>query len=99
MTTPREEEQVMSTALAHSVKGDGGWVELATRAADGLEVALLWNRSSRRVKVVVSDEQVCHHVDFEVDRADALDAFYHPFANAAARLAQGASRPTGSFPG
>jgi hypothetical protein len=39
---------------------------------------------------VVSDERLCHHLDFEVARADALSAFYHPFANAAARVARGA---------
>jgi hypothetical protein len=50
------------------------------------------------VKVVVSDERVCHHLDFEVDRADALNAFYHPFATAATRLANGASSSAGSSP-
>jgi hypothetical protein len=63
-----------------------GWVELAKRAASGLEVALLWNRSSNRVKVAVSDDRVCHYLDFEVARADALDAFYHPFAYATSHL-------------
>jgi hypothetical protein len=93
MTTPSEEEKEMATPLAPSVRGNAGWVELATRATDGLEVALLWSRSSSRVKVVVSDERLCHHLDFEVARADALSAFYHPFANAAARLAPGAPSP------
>ena len=68
----------------------GGWVELAKRAASGLEVVLLWNRSSNRVKVAVSDGRVCHHIDFEVARADALSTFYHPFAYATSRLADGA---------
>ena len=67
-----------------------GWVELAKRAADGLEVVLLWDRSRNRVKVAVSDERLCHHLDLEVTRAEALGAFYHPFAHAAARLADGA---------
>ena len=35
------------------------WVELGKRAADGLEVRLLWNRSSNRVKVVVNDVRLC----------------------------------------
>jgi hypothetical protein len=76
----------MDTALAHSLK-EPRWVELARRDADGLEVVLLWNRSSNRVKVAVSDERVCHHLDLEVARRDALGAFYHPFAYAASRLA------------
>jgi hypothetical protein len=67
-----------------------GWVELAKRAADGLEVVLLWDRSRHRVKVAVSDERLCDHPDVEVARADALGPFDHPFAHAAARLADGA---------
>jgi hypothetical protein len=47
-----------------------------SRIRDGLEVVLLWDRSSNRVKVAVSDERLCHHLDFEVARADALIAFY-----------------------
>jgi hypothetical protein len=66
-----------------------GWVELAKRAADGLEVVLLWDRSRNRVKVAVSDERLCHHLDLEVTAAEALGAFYQPFAHAA-RLADGA---------
>jgi len=76
----------MDTALAQSVSERPRWVELAKRATDGLEVALLWNRSSNRVKVAVSDERLCHYLDFEVAPADALSAFYHPFANAAVQL-------------
>jgi hypothetical protein len=75
----------MSTAV------HADWVELARRASTGLEVALLWDRASDRVKVVVSDELLCHHLDFEVARANVLDAFYHPFAQAAGRLAPRAS--------
>jgi hypothetical protein len=67
-----------------------GWVELAKRAADGLEVVLLWDRSRNRVKVAVSDERLCHHLDLEVTAAEALGAFYQPFAHATARLADGA---------
>jgi hypothetical protein len=66
------------------------WVELAKRASDGLEVLLLWDRSSNRVKVALIDARLCHHLDFEVARPDALSAFYHPFAHAAERLAPGA---------
>jgi hypothetical protein len=79
MTTRRNEEETMS------VKGSANWIELAKRASNGLEVVLLWDRTSNRVKVAVSDKRVCHHLDFEVARADALSAFYHPFAYAAAR--------------
>jgi hypothetical protein len=43
------------TALGRSTPS-AGWVELAKRAANGSEVALLWNRASNRVKVAVSGE-------------------------------------------
>jgi hypothetical protein len=86
MTTRREEER-MDTALIHSGTGHPRWVELAKRSTDGLEVVLLWNSSSNRLKVAVSDERVCHHLDLEVAGAGALSAFYHPFAYAASRLA------------
>jgi hypothetical protein len=74
-----------------STAAPADWVELARRASDGLEVLLLWDRSSNRVKVAVSDERLCHHLDLEVARPDALSAFYHPFAHAAERLAPSAS--------
>jgi hypothetical protein len=74
-----------------SISGSSDWVELARRTSDDLEVVLLWSRSSNRVKVAVADERLCHHLDFDVARADALSAFYHPFAQAAAHLANGGS--------
>jgi hypothetical protein len=74
------EETMSTTETAH-------WIELAKRASDGLEVVLLWDRSSNRVKVAVSDERLCHFLDLDVARSDALSAFHHPFAHAAARLA------------
>jgi len=77
MTRHETKEETMTT-------GPAAWVELAKRASNGLEVVLLWNPSSNRVKVAVSDERLCHHLDFEVARVDALSAFYHPFAHAAA---------------
>jgi hypothetical protein len=85
MTRDGAKEETMSTG------GTAHWVELAKRASNGLAVVLLWDRASNRVKVAVSDERLCHHLDFEVARADALKAFDHPFAHAAARLAGGAS--------
>jgi hypothetical protein len=60
--------------------------ELAHRAGDGIEVLLLWDRSDGRLTVVVDDVRTGG--SFEVvarDGRQALDAFYHPFAYAAAR--------------
>lgn len=69
------------------------WRELARRTGDGVEVALLWNPSANRVKVAVSDAQLCHHVDFEIAGADALNAFRQPFAQATTNLQPMSSEP------
>jgi hypothetical protein len=62
------------------------WRELARTAGDGVEAALLWEESTNRVKVAVSDGRLCHHVDFEIAGTDALSAFHRPFAAAAVQL-------------
>jgi hypothetical protein len=62
------------------------WRELAKRAGDGIEVVILWNSSTSRLKVAVSDERLCHHLDFELDDADAINAFRQPFTEATANL-------------
>jgi hypothetical protein len=65
---------------------DHTWTELADRANDGLEVTLLWSRSSGRVKVAVSDSKLGDRFELHVAHADALAAFYHPFAYAGSGL-------------
>ena len=62
------------------------WRELARRSGDGVEVALLWDKSVDLVKVVVSDGRLCHHVDLELAGADALSAFHESFAYATTTL-------------
>jgi hypothetical protein len=62
------------------------WRELARRTGDGVEVALLWNKSVDLVKVVVSDRRLCHHVDLELAGPDALSAFHESFAHATTNL-------------
>jgi hypothetical protein len=60
--------------------------ELAHRAGDGIEVLLLWDRGDGRLTVVVHDLR--NGDSFELaarDGRQALDAFNHPFAYAAAR--------------
>ena len=57
--------------------------ELAQRRNDGLEITLLWARTDDSVQVSVMNERTGRTVAFPVDRAKALDAFYHPFAYAA----------------
>ena len=57
--------------------------ELAQRRNDGLEITLLWGPADDSIQVAVLNERTGRRVAFPVDRAKALDAFYHPFAYAA----------------
>ena len=59
---------------------------MARRAGEGFEVALLWNGSLNRVKVMVSDGRQCHYLDFDVSRRDEVEAFNEQFADAVSRL-------------
>jgi hypothetical protein len=60
------------------------WRELASRETGGLEVFLLWSKSADRVKVVLADSRLDEQFELDVAGADALAAFHHPFAFAAA---------------
>ena len=68
--------------------------ELAHRTTDGIEVTLLWSKASDRITIAVVDTRSDAALEFGVDGSDALDAFNHPYAYAAALPAddQGASR-------
>ena len=59
--------------------------ELDVRSGDGLEVALLWQPETNRVTVSVFDAKTGDDFGIEVDPAEALDAFHHPYAYAASR--------------
>jgi hypothetical protein len=59
--------------------------ELDHRSNDGLEVTLLWEAETNRVKVTVFDTKSGDDFDIEVDPNEALDAFHHPYAYAASR--------------
>lgn len=65
--------------------GPTDWRELATREVDKLEISLHWSKSADRVKVSVLDQRLGESLDIYVAGAQALSAFYHPFAFAAAR--------------
>ena len=67
-----------ATTTAKNVK------ELAHRANDGVEVALLWNRATNELVVTVDDARSGDSFRIDVASADALDAFDHPYAYAAA---------------
>jgi hypothetical protein len=73
-------------------------LELDYRAGDGLEVWLLWTASRNRLFLRVHDAKLDESFEVDVDGAEALDAFRHPYAYAAFRrtryVALPAERPT-----
>jgi len=71
---------------------DETWTDLADRDSDGLEVMLLWNRASGRFTVTVADSKLGESFELDVAAADALAAFYHPFAYASDRRIGGRAR-------
>jgi hypothetical protein len=76
----------MSTVTENQNSQAGMPTELAHRAGDGIEVLLLWDRGDGRLKVVVDDLRSGGSFELVAgDGRQALDAFYHPFAYAAAR--------------
>ena len=69
--------------------------ELAHRSSDGIEVTLFWSKASNRVTISVFHARSATALEFEVDGADALDAFNHPYAYAATRGARHIATPRG----
>ena len=60
--------------------------ELAHRSSNGLDVRLLWTRSTNTVSVYVHDELLDEEFELVVDPGtSALSVFTHPFAYAAWR--------------
>jgi hypothetical protein len=57
--------------------------ELAQRRSGADEVLLLWHPESDRVELSVRSLATGAGCQIEVAPADAIDAFYHPFAYAA----------------
>jgi uncharacterized Zn finger protein len=57
--------------------------ELAHRAANGIEVTLLWSAREDEVAVQVVDTVEEQAFELVVDRGQALEAFHHPFVYAA----------------
>jgi hypothetical protein len=54
--------------------------ELDHRSGDGIDVRLLWRPNTGRVSIEVRDEFTDESFQLELDPADALDAFHHPYA-------------------
>jgi hypothetical protein len=57
--------------------------ELDFRSSDGLEVSLLWQPETNRISVSVFDAKTGDDFELDVDPAEAMDAFKHPYAYAA----------------
>ena len=57
--------------------------ELAQRQSGANEVLLLWHPESDRVELSVRNLATGAVCEIEIAPADAIDAFYHPFAYAA----------------
>jgi hypothetical protein len=60
-------------------------IDLANRKGDGIDVTLWWSPDDDSVAVEVLHFASESSFELSVDRARALDAFYHPFAYAARR--------------
>ena len=54
--------------------------ELGHRRGDGLDITLFWNSETNDVFIVVEDQRDGKAFKLDVDAADALHAFRHPFA-------------------
>ena len=61
--------------------------ELARRAGGGFEVTLFWNAADDSTSIEIWHPGSEVTFLFAVPGADALDAFYHPFAHLAALAA------------
>jgi hypothetical protein len=59
--------------------------ELDQRQTNGIDVVLLWHTGTDKLTVSVSDASTGHNFEVDVDGANAMDAFHHPYAYAASR--------------
>jgi hypothetical protein len=62
-----------------SIAADPEVRELDHRNNDGIDVQLLWCPASGRVWIDVQDERGGSSFELDVDPADALAAFHHPY--------------------
>ena len=68
--------------------------ELAHRVADGLEVSLLWHERENLVSVALFDSKTGDSFELVLgENENALAAFHHPYAFAAHRGIDYATRP------
>jgi hypothetical protein len=70
--------------------------ELAHRISSGTDVTLLWNERTRALTVSVRNPGTGAHFQFAAQPDEALHAFYHPYAYAAAQRLPRADAPLSS---
>jgi hypothetical protein len=64
-------------------------IDLASRCAGGIEVALIWNRNERTLVVFAHDERTDEDVAIPVTADEATEVYRHPFAYAHRSLVAG----------
>jgi hypothetical protein len=72
--------------VVSQMRSEGVWrtlrnmfVELDTRATDGLTVSLEWDRDTGATQIVAQDARDASVIVFGVPNTDAADAFRHPY--------------------
>ncbi|CAN5155631.1 hypothetical protein BH18ACT12_BH18ACT12_16230 [soil metagenome] len=60
----------------------GNLVDLATRRAGGIEVALIWDREERTLVVFAHDVLTSEEVSIPVSEDEATEVYLHPFVYA-----------------
>jgi hypothetical protein len=56
------------------------FVDIATRRAGRIEVALIWNRVDRTLSVRASDAATSEQIAIPVSADEAAEVYRHPFA-------------------
>lgn len=70
--------------------------ELARRTSSGIDVTLLWNERTGALTISVRNRGTGAHFQFAAQPDEALHAFYHPYAYAAAQRLPRADAPLSS---
>lgn len=60
----------------------GSFEELDYRDGDGVQVSLLWSRTTNDLSVLVVDTKTDEQLELRVEPHEALEVFHHPFAYA-----------------
>jgi hypothetical protein len=81
--SPRREAADVQFTTTTGSEGGITMTELAHRSSDGIDVALLWSRTTGRLLVAVADQRDGTTFTVDAPREKALDVFNHPFAYAA----------------